>query len=267
MDQGAEVSLFENLIYEKKDGVVYLTISRPNVLNALDRATIGELDAAVKEARADPTVDGIILTGAGDKAFIGGADITELGRTTAFEAWDAARTGQAVMNLIEALDKPVIAAVNGLALGAGCEAAMACTIRLAVAEAQFGHPEVKLGLIPAGGGTQRMPRLVGKGRALQLILTGEMISAQEAYRIGLVDEIVPKDLLIPRAEAILRQIAANAPLAVKCALAAVNHGFDAPQTLGLALEAALFGLCAASEDKTEGIAALLAERAPSFRGR
>jgi len=258
MAQATEAQVFENLLYEKKGDVAYVTVNRPKVLNALNRATFTEIGAAFADAGADPAVKGVILTGAGDKAFIAGADINELARATAVEALDAARHGQDVLNLIENLGKPVIAAVNGFALGGGCETAMACT---------FGQPEVRLGLIPGGGGTQRLPRLVGKGLALQLILSGEMISAREAYRIGLVNEIVPRDQLIPRAEVILRQIGANAPLAVKFALDAVNQGLEATQDQGLSLEASLFGLCAATEDKVEGTSAFLAKRAPDFHGR
>jgi enoyl-CoA hydratase/carnithine racemase len=228
MAQAAEALVFENLLYEKKGDLAYITVNRPKVLNALNRATFTEIGAAFAGAGADPAVKGVILTGAGDKAFIAGADINELARATAVEALEAARHGQDALNLIENLGKPVIAAVNGFALGGGCETAMACTIRLAVEEARFGQPEVKLGLIP-GGGTQRLPRLVGKGLALQLILSGEMISAQEACRIGLVNEIVPRDQLISRAEAVLRQIGANAPLAVRFALDAVNRGLEATQ--------------------------------------
>ena len=182
---------------------------------------------------------GVILTGAGDKAFIAGADISELAQVTAFEAEQSSRFGQQVLDLIENLGKPVIAAVNGFALGGGCETAMACTIRIAVETAKFGQPEVTLGLVPGGGGTQRLPRLVGKGRALQLILSGEMISAQEAYRIGLVNEIVPAADLIARAEAILKKIAANAPIAVKFALEAANKGMETSQSEGLAARSLL----------------------------
>lgn len=267
MTQASEALVFENLLYEKKGDVAYVTVNRPQVLNALNQATFTELGAAFAEAGADPTVKGVILTGTGDKAFIAGADISELARATAVAALEAARHGQNVLNRIENLGKPVIAAVNGFALGGGCETALACTIRLAVKEARFGQPEVKLGLIPGGGGTQRLPRLVGKGLALQLILSGGMISAQEAYRIGLVNEIVPRDQLILRAEAILRQIAGNAPLALKFALEAVNSGLEATQDQGLALEASLFGLCAATEDKAEGTSAFLSKRAPNFQGR
>ena len=210
---------------------------------------------------------GVILTGAGNKAFIAGADISELAHVAAFEAEQSSRFGQGVLDLIENLGKPVIAAVNGFALGGGCETAMACTIRIAVDGAKFGQPEVTLGLVPGGGGTQRLPRLVGKGRALQLILSGEMIGAHEAYRIGLVNEIVPAGDLIPRAEAILGKIAANAPIAVKLALEAANRGMETNQSEGLVLEASYFGLCAATEDKKEGTSAFLEKRAPQFHGR
>jgi enoyl-CoA hydratase/carnithine racemase len=202
-----------------------------------------------------------------DKAFIAGADISELATTTAVEAEDGSRFGQGVLNLIENLGKPVIAAVNGFALGGGCETAMACTMRVASEHARFGQPEVKLGLLPGGGGTQRLPRLVGKGRALQIILSGEMITAQEAYRIGLVNEVVPAAEVIPRAEAILKQIFANAPLAVKYSLDAVNSGLETSQAEGQVLEASFFGLCAGTEDRKEGAQAFLQKRAPQFRGR
>jgi enoyl-CoA hydratase len=207
------------------------------------------------------------VTGAGDKAFIAGADISELVHASAIDAERSSRFGQEVLNLIENLGKPVIAAINGFALGGGCETAMACTIRIAVEHAEFGQPEVKLGLLPGGGGTQRLPRLVGKGRALQLILSGGMISAQEAFRIGLVNEVVPAANLIPRAEAILKEIAANAPVAVRYSLDAVNKGTDTSQSEGFALEASYFGLCAGTEDKKEGTSAFLEKRAPQFHGR
>jgi len=212
-------------------------------------------------------VRGVILTGAGDKAFIAGADIGELADVDAYGAEESSRFGQGVLDLVENLGKPVIAAINGFALGGGCETAMACTIRIAAEHAKFGQPEVKLGLLPGGGGTQRLPRLVGKGRALQLILTGETISAQEAYRIGLVNEVVSAADLIGRAEAILKQIMANAPIAVKFSLDAANKGLETSQREGLALEASYFGICAATEDKKEGTSAFLEKRAPKFRGR
>jgi enoyl-CoA hydratase len=255
-----------NVLYEKKGGIAYVTVNRPKVLNALNTPTWTDLRTAFEDARADASVRGVILTGAG-KAFIAGADISELAHLAAFEAEQSSRFGQGVLDLIEDLGKPVVAAVNGFALGGGCETAMACTIRLAVETAKFGQPEVSLGLVPGGGGTQRLPRLVGKGRALQLILSGEMISAQEAYRIGLVNEIVAADQLIAHAEAILRRIAANAPIAVKFALEAANRGMDTTQGEGLLLEASYFGLCAATEDKKEGTTAFLEKRAPQFHGR
>jgi enoyl-CoA hydratase/carnithine racemase len=204
-----------NVLYEKKDAIAYVTVNRPKVLNALNTPTWKDLQTAFENARDDTTVRGVILTGAGDKAFIAGADISELAHATAVGAEQSSRFGQGVLDLIENLGKPVVAAVNGFALGGGCETAMACTVRIAVDSAKFGQPEVTLGLIPGGGGTQRLPRLVGKGRALQLILSGDMISAQEAHRIGLVNEIVPAADLITRAEAILKKIGANAPIAVK----------------------------------------------------
>lgn len=263
----ADALALANLLYEKKNGIAYVTLNRPKVLNALNTPTWVDLKTAFEDAKADGTVHGVILTGAGDKAFIAGADISELAHVDAYDAQESSRFGQDVLNLIENLGKPVIAAINGFALGGGCETAMACTIRLAAEHARFGQPEVKLGLLPGGGGTQRLPRLVGKGRALQLILTGETISAQEAYRIGLVNEIVPAANLIARAEAILKQISANAPIAVKFSLEAANRGMDTSQVEGFALEASYFGICAATEDKKEGTSAFLEKRAPQFHGR
>ena len=257
----------ENVLYETKGSIAYITVNRPKVLNALNTPTWSDLRRAFKHARNDEAVRGVILTGAGDKAFIAGADIGELAQVSAVEAEQSSRFGQGVLDLIENLGKPVVAAVNGFALGGGCETAMACTMRIAVESAKFGQPEVALGLLPGGGGTQRLPRLVGKGRALQLILSGDMISAQEAYRIGLVNEIVPASELIARAETILNKIASNAPLAIKLALKATNMGMDTSQGEGLLLEASYFGLCAATEDKKEGTNAFLEKRAPQFHGR
>jgi enoyl-CoA hydratase/carnithine racemase len=256
-----------NVQYEKKGSIAYVTVNRPKVLNALNTPTWRDLKTAFEDAKADTSVHGVILTGAGDKAFIAGADISELAHVDAYAAEGSSRFGQSVLDLIENLGKPVIAAINGFALGGGCETAMACTIRIAVEHAKFGQPEVKLGLLPGGGGTQRLPRLVGKGRALQLILTGETISAQEAYRIGLVNEVVSAASLMARAETILKQIAANAPIAVKFSLEAANKGMDTSQAEGFALEASYFGICAATEDKKEGTSAFLEKRAPQFHGR
>jgi enoyl-CoA hydratase/carnithine racemase len=267
MGSPASALQLENVLYEKKGSIAYITISRPKVMNALNRATIAELKVAFEDAQDDPAVRGVILTGAGDNAFAAGADIGEVVNETALQAEESTRTGQAVTSLIENLGKPVIAAVNGFALGGGCELAMACTIRIASDSAKFGQPEVKLGIMPGYGGSQRLPRLVGKGRALQIILSGEVIVAQEAYRIGLVNEVVPLASLIPRAEAILNQINANGPVGVKYSIEAVNKGMDTSLEEGLRIEASLFAICAATEDKKEGTSAFLAKRAPQFQGR
>jgi enoyl-CoA hydratase/carnithine racemase len=263
---GAALAL-ANVLYEKKGSIAYVTVNRPKVLNALNTLTWTELRAAFENAKGDVTVRGVILTGAGERAFIAGADISELAHLDAYDAEESSRFGQGVLDLIENLGKPVIAAINGFALGGGCETAMACTMRIAAEHAGFGQPEVKLGLLPGGGGTQRLPRLVGKGRALQLILTGEMISAQEAHRIGLVNEVVTAASLIDRAETILKQIMANAPIAVKFSLEAANRGLETSQSEGLALEASYFGICAATEDKKEGTSAFIEKRTPKFGGR
>ena len=267
MSATATESSLENVLYEKKGAIAYVTLNRPKVLNALNTKTWEDLRTAFEAARDDDEVRGVILTGAGDKAFIAGADISELAHLSAVEAEESSSFGQQVLNLVENLGKPVIAAINGFALGGGCETAMACTIRIASETAKFGQPEVKLGVLPGGGGTQRLPRLVGKGRALQLILTGEMISAQEAYRIGLVNEVVPAANLITRSEAILNQIFANAPVAVRYSLEAVNKGIETSQAEGMALEASLFGLCAGTDDKKEGTQAFLEKRKPQFQGK
>jgi enoyl-CoA hydratase/carnithine racemase len=268
MSQSAIAALsFETILYEKKGSIAYVTLNRPKVLNALKQAVFVELKAAFEDARNDAQVRGVILTGSGDKAFAAGADIAEMSKYTALEAGESTRRAQEVTEIIENLGKPVIAAVNGFALGGGCELSMACTIRLAVEGAKFGQPEVKIGIMPGAGGTQRLPRLVGKGRALQLILTGEIISAQEAYRIGLVNEIVPAPNLIGRAEAIMNQIISNAPLGVRLSIEAVNKGLEAGVAEGLVLEASLFAICAGSEDKKEGTSAFLEKRAPKFQGR
>jgi len=267
MSSTATTATLENVLYEKKGAIAYVSVNRPKVLNALNAKTLRELRAAFEDARQDEAVRGVILTGAGGKSFVAGADIGELAKVTAVEASEMTSNGQAVTSLIETLGKPVIAAVNGFALGGGCELAMACSIRLATDSAKFGQPEVKLGVIPGYGGTQRLPRLVGRGRALQLILSGGMIDAAEAYRIGLVNEVVPADGLIARAEAILQQIFGNAPLAVKFAIEAVDRGLEASQTEGLVIESSFFAICAATDDKKEGTSAFLEKRAPKFAGR
>ena len=267
MAASATLTQFENLLYDKKDHIAYITVNRPKVLNALNPATMGDLRRAFTAAQEDPEVRVVILTGAGEKAFVAGADLNELRKLTLIEGKEYTHAGQAVLDLIENLGKPVIACVNGFALGGGCEIAMACTLRLASENAKLGQPEVTLGLIPGYGGTQRLPRLVGRGVAMQLVLTGGMISAQEAYRIGLVNEVVAAAELIPRAEAIAKKIIANAPLAVQYAMEAVNHGMDMPLKEGLYLEATLFGLICGTEDKNEGTTAFLEKRAANFKGR
>ena len=258
---------FETLLFEKAGPTARITLNRPKVMNALSRQAVLELTRAFEAARDDAQIRGVIITGAGDRAFIAGADISEMASATPLEAEQQTRTGQKLMDLIGDLGKPVIAAVNGLALGGGCETAMACTLRLATPVARFGQPEIKLGLIPGFGGTQRLARLVGKSRALQMILTGEMISAEEAWRIGLVNEVVEPDALIARAEQILAQIYANAPIAAGFAMTAVNRGLEGSLAEGLALESALFSLCAATEDKAEGTRAFLEKRPAKFTGR
>src|SRR5712675_2098858 len=267
MGSAASALKLENVLYEKKGAIAYVTLNRPKVLNALNKTTIGELTAAFGDARDDSAVRGVILTGAGDKAFAAGADIAEMSNNTAVEAVEATRRGQSLTDLIENLGKPVIAAVNGFALGGGCELAMACTIRFAAENAKFGQPEVKIGVMPGYGGTQRLPRLIGKGRALQLILSGEIIDAQEAYRIGLVNEVVPGANLITRVEALLNQIISNAPVGVKYSIEAVNKGLDTSLAQGFLLEASLFAICAGTEDKKEGTSAFLTKRPPKFQGR
>jgi enoyl-CoA hydratase/carnithine racemase len=267
MSSLASALRLENIVYEKKGPIAYVTLNRPKVLNALNQAVFAELKAVFGDVRDDADVQAVILTGAGDKAFAAGADISEMLNYTAVQAETATRRAQEVTELIENLGKPVIAAVNGFALGGGCELTMACTIRIAAEGAKFGQPEVKIGVMPGAGGTQRLPRLVGKGRALQLILSGETINAQEAYRIGLVNEVVPIANLLARAEAILNQIIANAPLGVRHSIEAVNKGLDESLAEGLLLEAAMFAICAGSEDKKEGTSAFLAKRAPKFQGR
>jgi enoyl-CoA hydratase len=261
------MSTFENLVYEKKSAIAHLTINRPKALNALNQLTLKEISAALEDASADAAIRGLILTGAGEKAFVAGADIREIAEISGLQATTFARYGQSVFDHIENLGKPVIAAVNGFALGGGCELAMACTFRIAATTARFGLPEVKLGIMPGFGGTQRLPRLVGKGRALQMMLTADPIDAQEAHRIGLVNEVVEPSRLIARAEELLQKIEANGPLGIKLCIEAVNRGLEVNQAEGLTLESALFGLSATSKDKAEGTAAFLEKRPPKFTGQ
>ena len=259
--------MFENLLYEVRDDIAVLTLNRPRVLNALNAATLEELHTVFQEIREDPAVRAALLTGTGEKAFAAGADIRELAQADGTTGRDLALRGQAVFRSIETCGKPVIACINGLALGGGCELALACTLRIADDNARLGQPEVKLGLIPGYGGTQRLARLVGKGIALQMILTAEMLSAADALRVGLVNEVVPPDQLLPRGEAIAHTISNMAPLAIRYALEAVDRGYDLPLQEALLLEAELFGRICDTADKTEGTTAFLAKRPPIWKGR
>jgi enoyl-CoA hydratase len=258
---------FENILFEKKNSIAYITINRPKVLNALNMATMEELRAAFHDIKSDTGIRVVIMTGSGEKAFIAGADIGELSQHDPVTAKAYTHRGQSVLNLIENLGKPVIACINGFALGGGCEIAMACTMRLASENAKLGQPEVKLGLIPGYGGTQRLPRLVGKGVAMQLVLTGDLISAQEGHRIGLINEVVAAAELIPRAEAIAQKVIANGPLAVQYSIEAINKGMEMTVSEGLFLEATLFGVICATEDKKEGTTAFLEKRQARFKGK
>ena len=257
---------YQFLKLDVADRIATLTFNRPDKLNALNDATMTELGRAVEELRADDTVAGMILTGAG-RAFVAGADIAELKSKAPAEAYQMARRGQEVFRRLETSPKPVIAAVNGFALGGGCELAMACHVRIASEAAKFGQPEVKLGVIPGYGGTQRLTRLVGRGRALQLLLTGEMIDASEAYRIGLVSRVVAgTEQVVDAARAMLQQMLANGPMALAHCIDAVNRGAEVSLEEALALEAAAFGLLTATQDMREGTSAFLEKRPPNFRG-
>jgi enoyl-CoA hydratase len=258
---------FENILFEIREPLAILTLNRPKVLNALNRQTFTELEKAFTELAASQSIRAILLTGAGERAFAAGADIQELASVSAIEGQQLAARGQRIFDLIENCGKPVIACINGFALGGGCELAMACTLRVASESAKLGQPEVKLGLLPGYGGSQRLPRLVGKGAALKLLLTGEIVSAAEAYRIGLVDEVVPAAELLARAEHLALTIAANAPIAVRQTIAAVTGGYDLPLRAALELEASLFGLCCGTEDKAEGTQAFLEKRPAAWKGR
>jgi enoyl-CoA hydratase len=257
---------FDNLLLEREDAVVILTVNRPKVLNALNSQTIDELRRAVLEVRHDPAVRCLVVTGAGDKAFVAGADINELATQTPAGGREHALRGQHVFDLIETLGKPVIAAVNGFALGGGCELAMACTLRLAADTARLGQPEVGLGLIPGYAGTQRLPRLIGKGRALELLLTGRMVPAAEAFQMGLVNRVVPAADLMAEARTLAQTLAAGAPVAMRYIIDAVNQGLEMPFAEAGNHEATLFGLVSSTADMREGTRAFLEKRKATFTG-
>jgi len=258
---------FKNLITRKSDGVGWITVNRPDKLNALNVETVQELKAAFEEFHNDAEVKAVVLTGAGEKAFVAGADISEFIHLDFEKGRHYARQGQELTKFIENFRRPVIAAINGYALGGGTEFALACHIRLASDNAKLGQPEVKLGLIPGFGGTQRLSRLVGKGKALELILSGKVIDAKEAYEIGLVNKVVPAKDLLAEAEAMAKEIIKNAPLALEYAIEAINRGLDKTLEAGLELEAEIFGRACSTDDSLEGAKAFLEKRKPNFQGR
>jgi enoyl-CoA hydratase len=258
---------YENLRLEKRDGVAVVTVNRPDKLNALNDRTMAELDAVFTALAGDADVRGVILTGSGEKAFVAGADIAELATQSPVQGQQRSMHGQKILDRIERFPKPVVAAVNGFALGGGCELAMACHVRVASEGARLGTPEVKLGIMCGYAGTQRLPRLVGKGRALEILLTGEMVDAAEAHRIGLVNKVVPKDKLLAEAEALLRKMLANGPVSLRFTIDAVNAGLEMPLDEAQAHEATLFGLICTTDDMKEGTKAFLEKRPAKFLGK
>jgi enoyl-CoA hydratase len=260
-------SSFENLLIERDGGVALLTVNRPKVLNALNMQTLDELRRAILDLKRDDSIRVVILTGAGEKSFVAGADINELATQTPTSGRDHAMSGQHILDLIEHMGKPVIAAINGFALGGGCELAMACTIRVAADTARLGQPEINLGIIPGYAGTQRLARLVGRGRALEILLTGDMLSAQEAHRLGLVNRVVPAAELMAEAKKLAATLAAKAPIAMRYILDAVHRGLDMPFAEAQTFEATLFGLVASTDDMREGTRAFLEKRKADFKGR
>ncbi|HTT67788.1 MAG TPA: enoyl-CoA hydratase-related protein [Gemmatimonadales bacterium] len=258
---------FDSLLVAVADGVATLTVNRPDKLNALNDRVVSELHQAAVALKQAPDVRGVVLTGAGPKAFVAGADIGDLARQGVLQGRERSLTGQAMLRAFEAMGKPVLAAVNGYCLGGGCELAMACHVRIASENAKFGQPEVKLGITPGYGGTQRLPRIVGRGNALHLLLTGEQIGAAEALRIGLVSRVVPADQLLAEADRLMRTILANGPLALRLTMEAVDRGLDVTLEEGLRLEADAFGLVAATDDMKEGLTAFLEKRPAKFQGK
>jgi len=257
----------DRILYEAKDGIARLTVNRPDKLNALDRQTILDIDRAVAEAREDAAVGVLVVTGAGEKAFVAGADINELAKQTPVEGAAYARVGQAVLDRLETMGKPSIAMIKGYALGGGLELAMACTLRVAAETAKVGQPEVSLAIIPGYGGTQRLSRLVGRGKAMEMVLTGEPIDGREAHRIGLVNRIAPLAEIEAAVETLARTLLSRGPVALRLSMQAIHQGLQMTQAEGLAVEAALFGLSCATEDMREGTRAFLEKRKPAWKGR
>lgn len=258
---------YQNVLFANEGGIGIVTLNRPQALNALNGQTMLELSRLMDEIVADKAVKVVVITGGGDKAFVAGADITEMRSMTAIEGRDWGKLGQATFHKIENLPQPVIAAVNGFALGGGCELAMACDIRVASEKAKFGQPEVSLGITPGFAGTQRLARLVGRGIAKELLFTGDIIDAAEAYRIGLVNRVVPAEQLLDQAKELAKKIMARAPVAVQLCKAAVNEGLDMDQDSAVAYEAEVFGLCFATDDQAEGMSAFVEKRKANFTGQ
>lgn len=259
--------MFELLIYKKEAPVAFITINRPDAMNALSNALVEEFDQVFDLVEQDDQIRALIITGSGEKAFMAGADIKELEKRDLILGRQQTKRRQEVFNRVAEMKIPVIAAINGFALGAGLELAIACTLRVACAEARFGSPEVNLGIIPGDGATQRLPRLVGFGTAMEMVLTGDFVDAQEAHRIGLVNKVVPKEELMEAAIKLAAKIAAKAPLAVQCAKEAVNRSLEVGLYEGLAHESYLHAFTCATEDKKEGVTAFLEKRKPDFQGR
>lgn len=255
----------ETLLVHLSEGILTVTINRPEKLNALNAKVLSDLDTIMQEVYQEQNIHGVILTGSGEKAFVAGADITEFSSLNTEEAYQLARKGQDIFSTIERSPKPVIAAINGFALGGGCELAMACHIRIAATNAKFGQPEVNLGLIPGYGGTQRLPHLVGKGKAMEIILSGNMVDAAEAHRLGLVNHVTPSEELMSYTTSLLKTILSKSPAAVAKSIAAINAVYDPATTGGYETEARLFGACVGSDEMKEGVAAFLEKRKPSFR--